>query len=56
MEEFVASRYDELLRLPELNLSAALIAGVGFRAEDDRLQHLAKVRKPAGQLFIHMRG
>jgi nitroreductase/dihydropteridine reductase len=54
MEGFIASRYDELLRLPEQSLGAVVIVGLGYRAADDRFQHFGKVRKSTKQLFIHI--
>ncbi len=46
MEGFNAAQYDEILGLKEKGLSAVVIAAVGFRAEDDAMQHYKKVRKP----------
>lgn len=52
MEGFLAEKYNEILKLDEKGLSAAVIATVGYRLEEDSLQHLKKVRKPEDELFI----
>ncbi|MBV7533941.1 NAD(P)H-dependent oxidoreductase [Chitinophaga sp. sic0106] len=46
MEGFNPAQYDEILGLKERGLSATVIAAVGFRADDDVMQHAKKVRKP----------
>lgn len=46
MEGFNAAAYDEILGLKEKNLRTVVIAAIGFRAEDDGMQHVKKVRKP----------
>jgi nitroreductase len=50
MEGFDASKYDEILGLKDRGLTTVVIAGVGFRAADDAMQHAKKVRKPIGEL------
>lgn len=45
MEGFIPEKYDEILKLKEQNLSSVLILPVGFRAEDDYMKDLKKVRK-----------
>ena len=45
MEGFVAEKYDEILNLKEQNLSSILVLPVGYRAEDDYMKDLKKVRK-----------
>jgi nitroreductase len=54
MEGFQAGKFDEILGLKELGLTTTVIAPIGFRAEDDNYSHLAKVRKPKEDLFIHI--
>jgi nitroreductase/dihydropteridine reductase len=54
MEGFQAGKFDEILGLKELGLTTTVIAPVGFRAEDDNYSHLAKVRKPKEEMFIHI--
>lgn len=44
MEGFDPKQFDTILELDKLNLTTAVIAGVGFRAEDDPTTALAKVR------------
>jgi nitroreductase/dihydropteridine reductase len=54
MEGFNAAQFDEILGLKEKGLSTAVIAAIGFRAEDDHFSKLLKVRKPEEELFIHL--
>lgn len=54
MEGFDAARFDELLGLKEKGLTTAVIAAIGFRAEDDGYSKLVKVRKPEEEMFIHI--
>ena len=51
MEGFEPAKYNEILGLNEKGLSASVIATVGYRSEEDRTQHLKKVRKPSEDLF-----
>ncbi len=50
MEGFNSAQYDEILGLKDKGLAATVIAAVGFRADDDAMQHAKKVRKPLEQL------
>ena len=52
MEGFVPEKVNEILGLTELSLNACLIATIGYRHEEDALQHLKKVRKSSAELFI----
>ena len=52
MEGFDPAKFDEILGLKELNLTATVIAAIGYRAADDAYSKLAKVRKAASDLFI----
>lgn len=45
MEGFVPEKYDEILNLKKHNLKSVLVLPVGFRAEDDYMKDLTKVRK-----------
>ncbi|WP_439128749.1 NAD(P)H-dependent oxidoreductase [Polaribacter sp.] len=45
MEGFNPEKYDEILQLKERNLKSVLVLPVGFRAEDDYMKDLEKVRK-----------
>lgn len=50
MEGFDAAKYDEILGLKEKGLAAVVTAAIGFRADDDVMQHAKKVRKPITEL------
>ena len=52
MEGFVPAKYDEVLGLDEQNLTATLVLPVGFRAEDDYMKDLKKVRKNLEDVVI----
>jgi nitroreductase len=52
MEGFSAPEYNKILNLDNLNLTATLVAPIGYRHQDDATQHLKKVRKPIKDLFI----
>jgi nitroreductase/dihydropteridine reductase len=54
MEGFNAAKFDEILGLKEKGLTTAVIAAIGFRAEDDGFSKLVKVRKPEEEMFIHI--
>jgi nitroreductase/dihydropteridine reductase len=54
MEGFSAEKFDEILGLKEKGLTTAVIAAIGFRAEDDGYSKLVKVRKPEEEMFIHI--
>lgn len=53
MEGFVPEKYDEILQLHEQNLTAVLVLPVGFRAEDDYMKDLKKVRKNVDEVVIN---
>lgn len=52
MEGFNATTINEILGLTEKGLNASLVATIGYRHAEDANQHLKKVRKPEGELFI----
>ncbi|MDV6168708.1 NAD(P)H-dependent oxidoreductase [Flavobacterium sp. DG1-102-2] len=52
MEGFDAQEFNKILGLDELGLNAAVIAAVGYRHEEDAMQHAVKVRKPLEELFV----
>ncbi len=54
MEGFDAAKFDEILGLDAQNLSSVVIATIGYRADDDYLQNLPKVRKTKDDLFVHI--
>ena len=45
MEGFIADKYDEILDLKTKNLSSTLVLPVGYRADEDYMKDLKKVRK-----------
>jgi len=54
MEGFNAQKYDEILELKKQNLKAVLLLPVGYRAEDDFMSTLKKVRKPITETIINL--
>ena len=52
MEGLDPVKFDEILGLKEKGLTTSVIVTIGYRADDDHYSHLAKVRKPANELFI----
>ncbi|EAR00053.1 NAD(P)H-dependent oxidoreductase [Maribacter sp. HTCC2170] len=51
MEGFETEKYNEILGLTEKGLSAAVIAPIGYRSQNDDAQYRKKVRKPLTELF-----
>ena len=54
MEGFVPEKIDELLNLKASNLKSVLMLPVGFRAEDDIMSGMQKVRKPLHKTIIEI--
>lgn len=54
MEGFLPEKYDEILKLSEQNLTSVLVLPVGFRAEDDYMKDLKKVRKKVDDSVIEI--
>ena len=54
MEGFNPEKYDEILNLKDHNLKSALVLPVGFRAEDDYMKDLKKVRKNITDVVIEI--
>jgi len=54
MEGFVPEKIDELLNLPAQNLKSVLLLPVGFRAEDDFMSTMKKVRKPLNETVLEI--
>jgi nitroreductase/dihydropteridine reductase len=52
MEGLDPIKFDEILGLKDKGLTTSVIVTIGYRSEDDHYSHLAKVRKPANELFI----
>jgi nitroreductase len=54
MEGFDNAKYDEILGLDSKGLKSVVVLTVGYRAEKDHYQHLAKARMPLEDLVIEM--
>jgi len=54
MEGFVPEKVDALLNLKEHNLKSVLLLPVGFRADDDIMSEMKKVRKPLNETIIEI--
>lgn len=54
MEGFVPEKYDEVLNLGEQNLSSVLVMPIGYRANDDYMKDLKKVRKDIDKVTIEI--
>lgn len=54
MEGFIASKYDEILKLDEKGLKSVLLLPIGYRAEDDMFSAFKKVRKPLDEAVIEL--
>ncbi|MFD2568210.1 NAD(P)H-dependent oxidoreductase [Pseudotenacibaculum haliotis] len=54
MEGFIPEKYDEVLDLASKNLSSVLVLPVGFRAEDDFMKDLKKVRKNIDEIVVEI--
>ena len=54
MEGFVPEKYDEVLGLTAQNLTSVLVLPVGFRADDDYMKDLKKVRKNIEDVVIEI--
>lgn len=54
MEGFIPAGYDDILQLDKENLTSVLVMPVGFRADDDILAELKKVRKDLNDSIIEI--
>jgi nitroreductase len=54
MEGFISDKFDEVLNLKSMNLRSVLLLPVGFRAEDDFMSNMKKVRKPISDTVIEI--
>lgn len=54
MEGFIPQKIDELLNLKGLNLKSVLLFPIGYRAEDDIMSKMKKVRKPLSETIIEL--
>ncbi len=55
MEGFDPKKYSEILNLEEQNMFPVLVLPVGFRAEDDYMKDLAKVRKKTEEVIVEIK-
>lgn len=54
MEGFNPVKFDDILGLGKMNLRSVLLLPVGFRADDDIMSGMKKVRKPLDQVIIEI--
>ena len=54
MEGFTPEKYDEILNLKAQNLKSVLVMPIGYRAEDDYMKDLKKVRKNTEDVVIEI--
>lgn len=54
MEGFSSKDYDEKFQLKEKSLKSVLVMPIGYRAEDDFMADLKKVRKPLEDIIIEL--
>ena len=54
MEGFDAAQFDEILGLKEKGLTAAVLAPIGYRSNEDETQHHKKVRKSKEKLIQYI--
>ena len=54
MEGFNPVKFDSILKLSDMNLRSVLLLPVGFRADDDIMSTMKKVRKPLDQVIIEV--
>ncbi|ARV06266.1 NAD(P)H-dependent oxidoreductase [Polaribacter sp. SA4-10] len=54
MEGFIPQKYDEILNLKNHNLKSILVLPVGYRAEDDYMKDLTKIRKNIEEVIIEI--
>jgi len=55
MEGFDPKQFNEILGLEAMNLTAVVVAALGFRAADDEYINLKKVRFPKDKFFIEIK-
>jgi len=53
-EGFIPEKIDELLNLKALNLKSVLMLPVGYRANDDVMSGMKKVRKPISETILEI--
>ncbi|MDP3314243.1 NAD(P)H-dependent oxidoreductase [Lutibacter sp.] len=55
IEGFIPSKIDELLQLNKINLQSVLMLPIGYRAEDDIMSTMKKVRKSIKETIIEIK-
>lgn len=55
MEGFDRNKVDQLLELPQKGLQSVLICALGYRSDEDKYQHLAKIRRPIESLVTYIK-
>jgi hypothetical protein len=53
MEGFVPEKFDEVLKLADEGLTAAVLCPAGYRSENDKYATLPKVRFRVGDVIEH---
>lgn len=53
MEGFIPEKVDEMLNLKQSNLTSTLLLPIGYRAKDDFMAKLKKVRKSLSEVIIN---
>ncbi len=54
MEGFDPVKFDDVLELGKMNLRSVLLLPIGYRAKDDMMSSMKKVRKPLDQVIIEL--
>jgi len=54
MEGFIPDKIDDILELKKRNLKSILLFPIGYRADDDFMSQLKKVRKPIEETVINI--
>lgn len=55
MEGFDRNKVDQLLGLPQKGLQSVLICALGYRSDEDKYQHLTKIRRPIKSLVTYIK-
>lgn len=51
---FIPEEYDAKLELSKHKLKSVVVAAIGYRSEEDKYQHKAKVRAPLNEMIIKL--
>jgi len=54
MEGFIPEKIDEILKLKKRKLKSVLLLPIGYRADDDLMSKLKKIRKPLEEIIINI--